>query len=282
MTNLKERQSGKDKRTAATIAFVITYIMLVVLLGFLGFLCRVSVLGKFARTILYVLLSLPFSQPIFFLLFSPRKEPLGDKYLLLGRVISLAKQIASLVMFFAGGYFGWLISFQLDGLSDKLSAFDKAYADKGISLEERRAAARQTIFDIQNFISDQADIIFSFMSLIIIAWLCLLAADLIRGYMDGDLMRSFQVFDLSINESLATKKRRDSRFIGLIPSQAYFCYRKIADYIASLGFVWFLLYTLLFVASSFTALDGPLQELHAQFNKWLSVQMDQLSALTLS
>ena len=100
--------------------------------------------------------------------------------------------------------------------------------------------------------------------------------------MDGDLMRCFQVFDLSVNESLATKKRRDGRFIGLIPSQAYFCYRKIADRIASLGFVWFLLYTLLFVASSFTALDGPLQELHAQFNKWLSVQMDQLSALTLS
>lgn len=71
MTNLKERQSGMDKRTAATIALVITYIMLVVLLGFL---CRVSVLGKFARTILYVLLFLPFSQPIFFLLFSLKRN----------------------------------------------------------------------------------------------------------------------------------------------------------------------------------------------------------------
>ena len=279
MTNLEERQPDKV-RGAATGVLVLIYIMLLVLLGCSGRLP--TGLSKYVCAIVNALLFLPFSQPIFFLLFSPKKEPLGDKYLLLGRIIGLVKQVISLVMFFAGGYFGWLISSQLDGLSDKLSALDKAYANKGISLDEGKTAVRQTIFDIQNFISDQADLIFSFMSLIIAGWLCLLAVDLIRGYTDGDLMSSFRVFDLNVNELLAPAYGKGGRFIRLISSQAYFYYRKIADFIAKLSFIGFFIYLFVFFAFAYAALDGSLQEIHDQFNKWLFEQMNRLCELTLS
>lgn len=104
MTNLGEQQLDEVKH-AATTALICIYLLLV---GLAGFLHKVpTVLGECACAIVHVLLFLPFSQPIFFLLFSPRKEPFSDKYLLLGRIIGLIKQVTSLIMFFAGGIL-WL------------------------------------------------------------------------------------------------------------------------------------------------------------------------------
>lgn len=280
MTNLGEQQLDEVKH-AATTALICIYLLLV---GLAGFLHKVpTVLGECACAIVHVLLFLPFSQPIFFLLFSPRKEPFSDKYLLLGRIIGLIKQVTSLIMFFAGGYFGWLISSQLDDLGKKLSALDKTYADKGISLDEKNAAVKQAVSDMQSFISDQANLIFSFISIIIAAWLCLLAVDLMRGYIDGDLMSTFRGFDsLSANESLAPENCEYGGCVRLIPSRAYFWYRKIAERIAEMSFVWFLFYLLCFFLLAYSKFDGALQELHVQFDEWFSAQMNRLCGLALS
>ncbi|GDZ19208.1 hypothetical protein MCC01963_08680 [Bifidobacteriaceae bacterium MCC01963] len=186
-------------------------------------------------------------------------------------------------MFFAGGYFGWLISSQLDDLGKKLSALDKTYADKGISLDEKNAAVKQAASDMQSFISDQANLIFSFISIIIAAWLCLLAVDLMRGYIDGDLMSTFRGFDsLSANESLAPENCEYGGCVRLIPSRAYFWYRKIAERIAEMPFVWFLFYLLCFFLLAYSKFDGALQELHVQFDEWFSAQMNRLCGLALS
>lgn len=271
MTNLRERQSDEVDRWATSV-LIYLYVSLSVLWVFLFEISTIP--GQCAYAIVSVLLFLPFSQPIFFLLFTPRKEPLGEKHLLLGRIIGLVRQVVSLIMFFAGGYFGWLISTQLDELSKKLSALDKTYAADGASSSEKEKAVKQVISDMQDFIKDQADIVFGLLSVIIAAWIYLLMVDLIRGRIDGDLMESFRDFDsLLSKDSLADE---DCECIKLVLLRAYFWYRKSAEFIAKLPFLGFLLYLL--VPLSFAALmfGGIIQELHNQFNEWLSTQMGQL------
>lgn len=191
------------------------------------------------------------------------------------------KWFFSLVMFFAGGYGGWLINSQLDELNERLRSLDKVLSEGDISPERRGQVVESAISNMQKFVTGQIDYIFHLLSFLVAAWVFLLVCDVVRGRINHDLMNSFENFDI-------LRRHVNFRMAGLLDHRIPDCtrrallrvygwYQKTALEVAEGGIGWLVICLVVFFLFSVYMLQISMNGLHALVNDWISGQMKLLS-----
>lgn len=237
------------------------------------------VLADILLLVICVLLLWCASFPLFFLVFSPQRKSLSEQYLFIGRIKDLMKYISSLMALFAGGYFGWLVGSELDGLEKKISNINEALAQGNGSHGERMRAWHSAVSNVQNFVIDQVNVLLSFLLIIFDVWLFILVVDLVRARMSHSLMDSFKVFE-SVGQHILIDKFKSSNirvfsYAKHSLSRFYKWYKRKAQIVAEDGLLLFIC-MLMFLFISMYALDLLKLNLQVEFKNWFLFQTDQI------
>ena len=183
-------------------------------------------------------------------------------------------------MFFAGGYGGWLIDSQLDGLYERLRGLDKVLREEDASSEKRGQIVELAISSMQEFFTGQMNFIFFFLELLVLAWVSLLVCDVLRGRINHDLMDSFENFDaLRRHVNFLMAGSLDYRIPDCIRRallRIYEWYRKTALGVTK-GWCWLIICLVCFFSSSIYMIKIPMDGLRELINDWISDQMNLLS-----
>ena len=252
-------------------------------------LCRVYMVGandtiayivsKILLLIIWISILLVSSFLFIFLIFSPQRKSLSEKYLFIGRIKDLIKYVSSLVAFFAGGYFGWLIDSELNGLEKNLMDINKALSKRDESEAERNRALRSAVTSVQHFVINQVNILFSFLLAIFFVWFFILVIDLIRARLNHTLMDSFDIFE-SIGHMFINKFRIfDYRIFSCI-KQPLICfygwYKKKARVIAECDWEIFVVVLILFYTVAIFMAELLKSNLQSGFENWFLSQINQI------
>lgn len=248
--------------------------------------CMLQLAGIVARVlsdilllVICVLLLWCASFPLFFLVFSPQRKSLSEQYLFIGRIKDLMKYISSLMALFAGGYFGWLVGSELDGLEKKISDINEVLAKGNGSHAERMRAWHSAVSNVQNFVINQVNVLLSFLLIIFEVWFFVLVVDLVRARMRHSLMDSFKVFE-SVGQHMLIDRFKSSNirvfsYAKRLLFRFYKWYKGGAQIIAEDSLLFFIC-MLIFLCISIYALDSLKLNLQVGFKNWFISQTNQM------
>jgi hypothetical protein len=259
-----------------TIIVIILYV--ICMFGFSDIAARV--LADILMSVIWILLLWCTSISLFFLIFSPQRKSLSEKYLFIGRIKDLMKYISSLVALFAGGYFGWLIGSELDRLEKKISDINEVLAKGNGSHMEKEQAWRSAVSNVQDFVIDQVNVLLSFLFIIFAVWIFVLVVDLVRARMCHSLMDAFEIFESVERHMLADRfKSSNLRVFSCIKRpllRFYKWYKRKAQSIAENDLSWFSFCLIAFWCVSIFALNLLELNLQVGFKNWFISQTNQM------